>query len=189
MPMVKQPLTIEHALLGFVRRAPMHGYEIHQRLLASRELGLVWNIRQSLLYGVLKRLEDEGYLTSMLEHQARKPARKQLHLTDAGRVVFATWVQTPVQHGRDFRVEFLAKLYFAREDGGNAVHELVERQRHATRFWLADLQDQANTLHAEGSYDWLVLRFRIGQLQAILEWLDLCETWAMQTPTLHGSAG
>ena len=35
MPMLKQPLTIELALLGFVRQQPMYGYEIHQRLLAS----------------------------------------------------------------------------------------------------------------------------------------------------------
>src|SRR5262245_50407367 len=64
MPMVKQPLTIEHALLGFVRQRPMHGYEIHQRLLASAELGMVWSIKQSLLYAHLTRLEEEGLLTS-----------------------------------------------------------------------------------------------------------------------------
>ena len=34
-PMIKQPLTIEYALLGFLRQQPMHAYEIHQTLMRS----------------------------------------------------------------------------------------------------------------------------------------------------------
>ena len=37
-PMIKQPLTIEHALLGFLRQQPMHAYEIHQTLMRNEEL-------------------------------------------------------------------------------------------------------------------------------------------------------
>src|SRR5262245_17657423 len=37
-PMIKQPLTIEYALLGFLRQQPMHAYEIHQTLLRAEAL-------------------------------------------------------------------------------------------------------------------------------------------------------
>jgi PadR family transcriptional regulator AphA len=58
-----------------------------------------------------------------------------LTLTDEGRKAFTRWVRTPVQHGRDFRVEFLAKLFFAGRDGPGAVAVLVSRQRVACSRW------------------------------------------------------
>lgn len=177
MPMVKQPLTVEHALLGFLRQRPMYGYEIHQRLISTQELGLVWRIKQSLLYMLLARLEQEGYLSSTLEQQSARPPRKTLHITPAGARAFEEWVRSPVHHGRDFRLEFLAKLYFAREEGSAAAHELVGTQRAATAAQLVQLQSTAANLEAARSYDWLVARFRVGQLEATLAWLELCEHW------------
>ena len=41
-PMIRQPLTIEYALLGFLRQQPRHGYEIYQQLSDPTGLGLVW---------------------------------------------------------------------------------------------------------------------------------------------------
>jgi DNA-binding PadR family transcriptional regulator len=138
MPMVKQPLTIEHALLGFVRQQPMHGYEIHQRLQASAVLGMVWNIKQGLLYAHLTRLEEEGLLTSQAAPTGMKAARKMLQLTEAGEAAFLQWVRSPVVHGRDFRIEFLAKLYFSRQESTAVALELAARQRWATRQRLAE---------------------------------------------------
>lgn len=177
MPMVKQPLTIEHTLLGFVRRQPMYGYEIHQRLLASAELGLVWSVKQSLVYAHLTRLEEEGLLRSTLAPQGARPARKMLQLTAAGEAAFLRWVRSPVEHGRDVRMEFLAKFYFARQESTAAALELTARQRGASAQRLAALAEQAVALEPARSYDWLVLRYRIGQLEAVLSWLDLCADW------------
>ncbi len=179
MPMIKQPLTIEYALLGFVRQQPMYGYEIHQRLLASAELGLVWTIKQSLCYAHLTRLEEEGLLRSTLVTQGARPARKMLQLTPAGEAAFLAWVRSPVEHGRDLRLEFLAKLYFARQESAVAALELTERQRQEFALRLAALQEQAAALAASRSYDWLVLRYRIGQLEAALAWLDTCRDWLL----------
>jgi DNA-binding PadR family transcriptional regulator len=175
--MIKQPLTVEHALLGFVRQQPMYGYEIHQRLLAAQELGLVWSIKQSLLYALLARLEQEGYVSTSVAPQGSKPPRKMLALTPTGATAFAQWISSPVEHGRDFRIEFLAKLYFARLEGASAAQTLVQRQQEATHARLHELQQQAATLREQQSFDWLVLKFRIGQLEATLQWLAICQEW------------
>ncbi len=175
MPMAKQPLTIEHALLGFVRQQPAHGYEIHQHMLATEALGLVWNIKQSLLYALLARLEGEGYLAADLELQGGKPPRKVFRLTEGGATVFGEWVTSAVEHGRDFRLEFLAKLYFAHREGAAAT--LIANQRWRTGTLITRLREQAHAA-APDSYDWLVLQFRIGQLEAAYNWLGLCTTWA-----------
>lgn len=175
-PMVKLPLTIEHALLGFLHQRPMHAYEIHQTLMRAEALGLVWHIKQSLVYVHLERLEEEGYLTNALEPQGSRPPRKVLHLTAAGRAAYARWLESPVEHGRDFRLEFLAKLFFACQGDPAIATALVARQQEACRAWLAELQAQADVMDTAPAYGWLVIRFRIGQIEAILSWLDTCAT-------------
>lgn len=172
-PMAKLPLTLEHALLGFLARRPMHAYEMYQTLNEARELGRVWRLKQSQLYALLARLEEAGYIATVTEPQGTRPPRKVMHLTPAGEEAFRRWLLAPVEHGRDFRQEFLAKLYFAGQEHPRTAVSLVEGQRHACDGWLADLRAQATTV-PEHAYDWLVLQFRIGQVQAILDWLDVC---------------
>lgn len=181
MPMIKQPLTIEHALLGFVRQQPMHGYEIHQRLLASAELGMVWSIKQSLLYAHLTRLEQDGLLISRRDQQGQKVSRKILQLTAVGEAAFLNWVRSPVDHGRDFRLEFLAKIYFSRQESTAIALELVARQRRAMMQRLNELHERATTSEQDRSYEWLVLQYRSGQLEATLAWLDICADWLITT--------
>ncbi|MCU0491102.1 MAG: PadR family transcriptional regulator [Chloroflexaceae bacterium] len=175
--MVKLPLTIEHALLGFVRQGAAHGYDIYQRLLASEELGLVWSLKQSQVYALLAKLEEEGYLASDTAAQGSRPPRKLLRLTEAGQTALERWIGTPVQHGRDFRLEFLAKLYFACDVGRPTAAHLIAAQRAACQGWLAELRSQLTQLATDNSYDWLVLHFRIGQLEATLVWLASCDAW------------
>jgi DNA-binding PadR family transcriptional regulator len=172
-PMLKLPLAMEHALLGFLMRAPLHAYEIHRQLNHNHDLGLVWRIKQSLVYVLLEKLEAEGYLTTSTEPQGNRPPRKLRHITPAGRAAFERWLHSPVEHGRDFRQEFLAKVFFAqRADDPRVLAQLVARQRAACQQWLADLQQQLAA--AEAPFAALVLQFRIGQIESILHWLDAC---------------
>jgi PadR family transcriptional regulator, regulatory protein AphA len=173
MPMVRLPLTLEHALLGLLARRPMHAYEMYQMLKEAHALGLIWRLKQSQLYALLARLEDAGYVEAIMELQGARPPRKILHLTPDGHDAFGRWLQTPVAHGREFRQEFLAKLYFAQQDVPDTLAVLAERQRHTCQEWLAELESSA-AMAEPRSYDWLVLQFRIGQVQAILDWLDTC---------------
>lgn len=182
-PMVKSPLSLELALLGFLRQRPTHAYEIHQMLVQTEALGLVWHLKQSQLYALLSRLEEAGHITSTTEPQGNRPPRKVLELSPSGRAAFERWLRSPVEHARDFRLEFLARLYFAREEGHATATELVERQRGACRSWLVDLRSQAGDVRADRPYDLLVFEFRIGQVEAILAWLDTCEA-ALGVPAL-----
>lgn len=175
-PMLKLPLTIEHALLGFLHSGPMHGYQLHQQLNAARDLGLVWRLKEAQLYRLLGRLEEEGYIVSVNEPQDTRPPRKVLHLTAQGEAAFLRWVQSPVHRGRELRLEFMAKLYFARQMGGDITQTLIDAQRSELQAWHDDLRRQAETARQTAIYDWLVLEFRIGQLQAMLAWLTTCET-------------
>src|SRR5262245_5183023 len=171
-PLVCMPLTLELALLGYLREGPLHGYEIHRQLLDPTGLGLVWHIKQAHLYGLLNRLEEEGFLTSTIKPQVARPPRKLFRLTKSGNDSFVDWVQTPVPHGREVRLDFLTKYYFAEREGTKTVVRLLKRQREACQDWLTAQQAQVDLLPDCRSYEWQVCQFRIGQIEAMLAWLD-----------------
>ena len=56
-------------------------------------------------------------------------------LTPDGLAAFDRWVASPVAHGRDFRLEFLAKLYFAMQSRPGVrtwtIAEMADWQRSA----------------------------------------------------------
>jgi DNA-binding PadR family transcriptional regulator len=172
---------LELALLGLLRAHPRHAYDLHQVLQRTEALGIVWHLKQGHLYALLAKLEEAGYVASTLEPHGPRPPRKMLSLTARGREAFTQWLERPVEHGRDFRLEFLAKLYFAAQEGEAAIGPLIERQRMACREWLEELRRQIDAVSAEHPFERLVLQFRFSQLEAILSWLDTCEaTFAFQ---------
>ncbi len=171
--MIAHPLTIEHALLGFIRQGAAHGYAIYQALSNPAGLGLVWNLKQSQLYALLGKLEDAGYIVAEVEIQESRPPRKLYSLTSAGERAFLAWLSQPVERGRQLRLEFLAKLYFARGESQETALELVEKQRHVCQRWLTGQQARAKAAEAH-PYDRLVHQFRQGQIEAMLAWLDHC---------------
>lgn len=173
--MRRSSLTIEHALLGFLRRQPRHGYAIHQALSDPAGLGPVWQIKLSQLYALLGKLAEAGYVSATTEPQENRPPRKLFHLTGTGESAFLAWVESPVKHGRQLRLEFLAKLYFARREGPDVVRRLVTRQREMCQAWQTAVTDQMADVAEEQPYHRLVFAFRAGQIQAMQEWLTLCE--------------
>lgn len=160
------------ALLGFIRRGPIHGYEIYHLLTHTPELKMIWQIKQSRLYAMLERLESDGYLSVTLVPQEGRPPRKMLTLSPAGMEAYRAWLATPVAQPRDMRLAFMLKLYFAQQDGPPAARQLLEAQQARCRTWLAR---QAAAAPAGASHqsliDW-VQTFRVGQIRAMMDWLE-----------------
>lgn len=171
--MTRSPLTIEHALLGFLHRQPLHGYELYQQLADPAGLWLIWRIKQSQLYALLARLEDEGYVSAEVQPQESRPPRKVFHLTPAGLDAYERWLVKPVAHPRSMRQEFLAKFYFARQRGTESARRLIAAQRTQCEAWLAAQRQSSQT--EMPSFAETVHQFRLSQIHAILVWLDGCE--------------
>lgn len=168
----RQQLTIEHAILGFLRDQPLHGYDLYQRLIAPTALGSVWPLKQSQFYALLARLETEGYLAVTLEPRGTRPPRKLLQLTPAGATAFSGWLFAPLDLSEDGERTFLARLYFARQQGPAAVHQLLSSQRQQVRARLQALRRSTSGPAAPHSFAWLVGQWQIRQAEAMLDWLD-----------------
>ncbi len=173
------PLSIELALLGFPRQKPMHGYEIYQQM--SSGLGLVWPLGRSQLYALLLKLKQAGYLACSLEKCEARPPRKIYRLTDAGCQAFQEWLHQPVKFTWELRQDFLAKLYFAQLEGPASALRLIEAQRMACRGWLVEQRQGLERSRQTHTYDWLADELRLGQIKAMLVWLDTCQKAALFT--------
>jgi DNA-binding PadR family transcriptional regulator len=176
----RAPLTIEHALLGFLHQQPLHGYELYQQLTNPAGVWLIWRIKQSQLYALLTRLEDEGYISAEVQPQESRPPRKVFHLTPAGLDAYERWLLKPVAHPRSMRQEFLAKLYFASQRDAATARRLITAQRTQCETWLAAQRQQSGA--ETPSFAETVNQFRLSQIQAILAWLDGCEAMLGDLP-------
>jgi molybdenum ABC transporter molybdate-binding protein len=170
-PRRQAPLTIEHALLGFLMQQPLHPYAIYQQLSAPDALGSIWQLKLSHFYALATKLEQAGYLVTTPEPQGARPPRKLLHVTAAGAAAFAGWRTTPVDDPDQLRLDFLARLYFAELAGPAEVRALLTAQRAASRAWRDDLQ--AQLIRRSGQPDaGRFLQLRVRQLESFLGWLD-----------------
>ena len=171
-PRISSPMTIEFALLGLLDRKSMHGYELHREFTSLQGVGLVWSVKLSLLYALLEKLEAAGLVVSTYLPGESSPPRKQYSLTPAGRESYMNWRQSPVEHPRDMRQDFLARLYFAGLAGSAAARRLLQRQRAACLSWLEEDDRQAQQFGSTHPFEQLVFDFRIRQVQAMVGWLD-----------------
>lgn len=171
-PMVRRPAGIELALLGFLSHSAQHGYQIHQMISEPGGLGLIWRIKQSQLYALLSKFEKDGYIRGKLETQdAARPPRRVFQLTTSGRVAFRDWLQSPVRTPHLIRQEFMAKYYFARQEGKEQLIRLIDVQRIACQQWLENFKVKKAEY---SSFKWRIYQYRAGQIKAALEWLDTC---------------
>ena len=179
---MKTKPSTKYVLLGTLFSGQKHGYEIMQFLESA--LDSTWRISTSQLYVLLKRLEREGLLRSSLETQETRPSKRVFSLTTAGKNAFCEWLRSPVEHVRDLRIEFLAKLFFFHRlslPGGN---ELVSAQVKA----LGDIkgrikkgQDREND-----PFNKLVLGIKVMTVESWLQWLRTEATHFMRESHPHG---
>jgi DNA-binding PadR family transcriptional regulator len=165
----------EFALLGFLFDHANYGYQLHQLLVT--ELGYVWHISQSQTYAILKRLVNQGDLTSTLQDQEKLPTRQLLQITPAGRRRFKEWLEQPTGSSvRAIRLEFLTRLYFAQNLFPESLTKMLSAQITEVESALARLKNIQNGVPPEQTFNRMGLELRIRQLGSIRTWLDECRT-------------
>jgi DNA-binding PadR family transcriptional regulator len=174
---MKSQISPEPALLGFLQAGPLHGYDLHKQVVAN--LGAVWRLGQSQMYAILKEYEGKGFIKTVAVPQNGRPARKMLELTPAGKRAFEAWMNETAHGLREFRVDFFARLYFARAAGRPALQAFLTQQLRTTQ---AEYDSLART-EAITEFGEVVSGFRRAQLETILEWLAAYQAEPKKKPT------
>jgi PadR family transcriptional regulator PadR len=71
--------VLEICVLSVLAHKDCYGYEL------VNEISKRIDISEGTIYPLLKRLKDEGYVTTYLQESAEGPPRKYYRLTDSGR--------------------------------------------------------------------------------------------------------
>jgi len=167
----------ENALLGILMTGPKHGYELHGYM--SARMNEFWQLSMSQIYALLKRLQQEGCVISRKEGQENRPAKKIFSLTQTGKKRFLSWVQSPVQHVRDFRIEFMAKLFFIRELRLDLGDSLIDRQIDVLQEKRGGIEGSKEEI--TDPFERLLFSFKTTQSSAVLKWLRECKRFVAKT--------
>ena len=167
--------TLEYILLGLIQEEPTHGYALFEKLRNTTELSLIWQVKRSKLYYLLDKLETDGYLTSFLSKEGPYPERNVYQITNKGSEVLEQWLYSPVLSSRYVRLAFLSKLYFAIRENREKAIELISTQIEVCREWLSSLEEGDLTLDKGEFINSQVYQFRIGQIEAMIKWLENCQ--------------
>jgi len=76
--------TLELCVLSLLSRADMYGFELVGAISAQIQ------ISEGTIYPLLKRIKDEGYVTTYLRESQEGPPRKYYSITESGRITLST---------------------------------------------------------------------------------------------------
>ena len=164
---MKNRLPTEYVLLGALFQGPKHGYEIMNFL--DSALQSTWHVSSSQLYVLLKRLESQGLLKCSLKAQKTRPAKRVFSLTPVGRKGFLDWLRSPVEHVRDLRIEFIAKLFFFHRlsvKGGEDLIKIQVESLEGLKKKLRKGRDKEND-----PFKKTVLGIKLLTIEAWVQWL------------------
>ncbi len=173
----------EYSILGLLKSQPMYGYEMFQQF-ENSTLGQIIRLEMSQMYAFLKKLEKLGYIETTLETQGARPPRKIHSLTQAGDTVLQNWLTQPVEKPRDIRILFLIKLYFVQKFMPHKTKHLINQEISTCKHFLDHLESKRpfNVIEKDDAFfAQIVLRSRIHQTRALLEWMHELQTELMVT--------
>ena len=164
--------TLSYVLLGFLSQQPMHGYDLYKHLQNLDGEDFHWRVKKSLMYAELDKLLKENMLEFVIEPVPGRPYRKVFSITSSGRLEFENWVVKTVDHPREMRLEFLARLFFCLHRGKKETLQLANAQLLVCDDWLQRLEEESKKCAGERKYALVVYQFRINQVLAFKKWLS-----------------
>jgi len=158
----------EYPVLGILTLGEAHGYDICRRL--QKGIGPIWTLGKSQVYALLSRLERDGLVAHERMGQENLPARNMFRITPTGEEVFREWVDAPVNHVRDMRLEFLTKLWFARQTDPDHERTLIEQQLAVCGEKVKRLEDLEASCSTE--IESRSIGFRLTIVRTAISWLE-----------------
>lgn len=158
--------AIAGSCLVLVSQGVGHGYDVARHFAPDGLLGGVLTLSRPVVYRAIKQLESAGLVKASEAVGVRGQLKWTLSCTSRGRNVSRKWLESPVEHLRDMRSEFLVKCLLMQRSGNDTV-DFVRAQRNA-------LEARTSSLIAKTSRDVISL-WRREQARAALRFLDELE--------------
>lgn len=129
-------MTLRYALLGVLEARPMTGYELAQFF--DESTSWVWSAPHSNIYPQLRKMEEEGLLTSHTEIRGERLERTVYSISDRGIAELRTWVSSDPGPVNQRDPLFLRSTFFDMVDDDDAealLEEFITRQNDQVKQW------------------------------------------------------
>jgi DNA-binding PadR family transcriptional regulator len=181
----RQPNPVyELFVLGELIVQPLHGYVLHE--IVNMILGPFHRLGWGTIYPLIRRLEQEGFITSQVQKRRegllqtqRGPARKVYTLTESGRARFLALMLDPGDYNPDYPNLFAMK--FTKFGYLTPAQQLAVLEHYQT-FLLtlrehyvtvgSQVEHNPEILEVERYYILRLVEDRVGTLEKELAWLD-----------------
>lgn len=133
-------MPVKHAILGILKEAPRHGYEL--KSIFDERIGNFWNLNYGQIYTTLDRLDKEGLVSGTEEEQNSRPDKKVYDISPKGVQELERWLQEPATKPRALRDELFIKLVFMSRENPELAFQLLERQ---TQIYMEQMRELTET--------------------------------------------
>lgn len=173
-------MALDHAILGFLDRGPMTGYDLKTRCF-DEAVGHVWTADQAQVYRTLDRLAAQGLVKPRLVTQRGKPDRKVFSITRAGREEVRRWLRTGEDPG-PLRDPLLLHLALSSALPDDEILDLLTRARSAYMRRLEALRGEpagatpscAGPTERDAELRRMTVRAAASSARTTVDWLDEC---------------
>ncbi len=160
-------MALDLILLSVLRAGPTHGYELKRRV----QRPTFARLSNNSLYPHLRRFEELGAVTSSVEEQDGKPARRIYAITDAGRRLFTDLVSTLPRELAGSDEEFLARLSFFGEIDAPARKAILAARAEVLSERVAQVQTLKDESASMPEWRAIAVDHLLDQLRGELDWI------------------
>lgn len=124
-------MSLEAVILGWLETGPGSGYDLVRQM--DRGLAWFWTASHSQIYPLLRRMEEDGLITSTPVTVGERQEKRVYEITDAGRDVVRAWAEQPVRYPPNRDVERLKLIFGDQSDLASLRRHAEEHRRHFRR--------------------------------------------------------
>jgi PadR family transcriptional regulator AphA len=147
-------MSLKHALLGFLSTEPASGFDLAREF--GESLGWFWYASHSQIYPELRRLEEQGLVTSTTSTGNPGKQKRIYRLTERGEVELQSWLEQSTEYAPMRDVERLKLVFLDRAPIEVIRRHLEDHKKHHEDL-LAIYTQQLRELH-RGVFPRLVKR-------------------------------
>jgi len=153
-------------LLSLLRDHEMHGYQLSEVL--GEHVGIPIRLTKSNAYKLLKKLEQDGWISYREEQEGNRPPRRVYQITPAGEAAFQQMLRESIADYADPEFPSAVAFNYLALLPPEEARRLLEQRREKVVAHLesvAGIPDEVRAAHLSVAY---LQRF----YQAEIEWLD-----------------
>lgn len=175
-------MSLPYGILGLLSYQDSSGYDLS--LMFANSLNNFWHAQSSQIYRELKRLEEQGLVSSKKIIQDNKPNKRVYSLNEKGKTKLDDWLKETKPEMENAHFSLLMKVFFGAENPQATIELLQAYKQECLQILdtFAMSSKQAITAYAasltdgkEKSLYWkMTLDLGIANVNCTIKWIDDC---------------